>query len=269
MDVDRPSSTALVVCAPPPRPLNPSPAPLESSSSSSSPTSPSSSTGIDEELARAATASLSMGPATVDGPWYNFALPKKLHMGLYSNTLGDASMAAPSENDNNGKNACGSGVPGFPDFPDFWVAGEPSAKAKDGNDNVKNANQAHTTKNKQAQRKGTPPSADAAIDDELCKKVSSLFAQAKARGKDRAISNSKRRQRRIVRKAVNVPYGASSRTGTKANPCGLGAGKELKRRLRDQRRLKRIEMVVKLQEKRRRKREMGDICRSMASISCK
>ena len=197
----------------------------------------------------------------MDGPWYNFALPKKLHMGLYSNTLGDATMSANSGNDNGS-----GGVPGFPDFPDFWV-GQSSAKDGSANNN-KNSKQAHTTK-KQAPRRRASPSADAAIDDELCKKVSSLFAHAKARGKDRTISNSKRRQRRIVRKAVNVPYGSSSHTGTKANPCGLGAGKELKRRLRDQRRLKRIEMVVKLQEKRRRKREMGDICRSMASISCK
>ena len=265
MDIDRPnsscpntaSSSALVVYAPPPRPLNPSPVPAAEPSLSSS-----TAGSIDEELARAATASLSMGPATVDGPWYNFALPKKLHMGLYSSTLGDATMSANSGNDNGS-----GGVPGFPDFPDFWL-GESSAKEGNGN-SKKSTKQAHTTK-KQAPRRRASPSADAAIDDELCKKVSSLFAHAKARGKDRTISNSKRRQRRIVRKAVNVPYGSSSHTctGTKANPCGLGAGKELKRRLRDQRRLKRIEMVVKLQEKRRRKREMGDICRSMASISC-
>ena len=197
----------------------------------------------------------------MDRPWYNFALPKKLHMGLYSSTLGDATMSANSGNDNGS-----GGVPGFPDFPDFWL-GESSAKEGNGN-SKKSTKQAHTTK-KQAPRRRTSPSADAAIDDELCKKVSSLFAHAKARGKDRTISNSKRRQRRIARKAVNIPYGSSSHTGTNTNPCGLGAGKELKRRLRDQRRLKRIEMVIKLQEKRRRKREMGDICRSMASISCK
>lgn len=197
----------------------------------------------------------------MDGPWNNFALPKKLHMGLYSNTLGDATMSAGEKNTGGDS----GGVPGFPDFPDFWV-GESSAK--DGSANNKKKEQARVTK-KQAPRRRASPSADAAIDDELCKKVSSLFAHAKARGKDRTISSSKRRQRRIVRKAVNVPYGSSSHTGTKANPCGMGAGKELKRRLRDQRRLKRIEMVVKLQEKRRRKREMGDICRSMASVSCK
>ena len=232
------SSSALVVYAPP----------------------PANTSSIDEELARAATTSLSMGPATVDGPWYGFALPRKLHMGLYSNTLGDASMSAGERSTGDGS----GGVPGFPDFPDFWVA---TTSAKEGNANVKK--KAHTTKKKQAPRRRTKPSADDTIDDELCKKVSSLFAHAKVRGKNQTISNSKRRQRRIVRKAVNIPYGSSSHTGTNANPCGLGAGKELKRRLRDQRRLKRIEMVVKLQEKRRMKREMGDICRSMASISCK
>ena len=203
-----------------------------------------------------------MGPATVDGPWYNFALPKKLHMGLYTNTLGDASMSAFSGMV--AADGSGGGVPGFPDFPDFWL-GQPSAKEANGNNKKKE--QARNTKH--AQRRRASPTADATVDDELCKKVSSLFAQAKAKGKDRTISISKRRQRRIVRKAVNIPYGSSSRTGAKPNPCGLGAGKELKRRLRDQRRLKRIEMVVKLQEKRRRKREMGDICRSMAAIKCK
>ena len=211
-----------------------------------------------------------MGPATVDAPWYNFALPKTLHRGLYEITLGDASSVpgpgpGPGNISNsNNKSNNHSGVPGFPDFPDFWV-GESSGGQK------KHMSKS-TTKNTQVpKRRMSGCSVDAAIDDDLARRVSTLFAQARARGRDRTISKSRRRQqqRRMVRKAVNVPYGSSSASRTGNNPGGVGAGKELKRRLKDQRRLKRIEMVVKLQEKRRRKREMGDICRGMASIKCK
>mmetsp|Transcript_903 Transcript_903/g.2057 ORF Transcript_903/g.2057 Transcript_903/m.2057 type:complete len:261 (-) Transcript_903:20-802(-) len=244
--------------APPAWPWNPPPSPQQLPPSVSS---------VDEELARAATESLSMGPATVDAPGYNFALPKTLHRGLYEITLGDASVTVPgnsSGNNNTNNSNNHSGVPGFPDFPDFWV-GESSGGQK------KHTN---TSTNKNAQvpkRRMSGCSVDAAIDDDLARRISTLFAQARARGRDRTISKSKRRQqqRRMVRKAVNVPYGSSSSSRTGNSPGGVGAGKELKRRLKDQRRLKRIEMVVKLQEKRRRKRQMGEICRGMASIKCK
>ena len=225
---------------------------------------PPSVSSVDEELARAAYAGLSMGPATVDAPWYNFALPKTLHRGLYEITLGDASVSVPGPGNISNNSNNHSGVPGFPDFPDFWV-GESSGGQK------KHTNTS-TNKNAQVPKRRMPGcSVDAAIDDDLARRISTLFAQARARGRDRTISKSKRRQqqRRMVRKAVNVPYGSSSSSRTGNNPGGVGAGKELKRRLKDQRRLKRIEMVVKLQEKRRRKRQMGEICRGMASIKCK
>ena len=242
-------------CSPSAGPVDPPPSPSRLPPSVSS---------VDEELARAANAGLSMGPATVDAPWYNFALPKTLHRGLYEVTLGDAVPGNSSSNNNTNNSSNNSGVPGFPDFPDFWV-GESSGGQK------KHTN---TSTNKNAQvpkRRMSGCSVDAAIDDDLARRVSTLFAQARARGRDRTISKSKRRQqqRRMVRKAVNVPYGSSSSSRTGNNPGGVGAGKELKRRLKDQRRLKRIEMVVKLQEKRRRKRQMGEICRGMASIKCK
>uniref|UniRef100_A0A7S0AFB2 Uncharacterized protein n=1 Tax=Minutocellus polymorphus TaxID=265543 RepID=A0A7S0AFB2_9STRA len=246
-----------MVLALPGRPLNPPPAPQL----------PPPSASVDEELARAATASLSMGPATVvEAPWYNFALPKKLHRGLYTTALGDAPMSAPANTSGGG--SCGnntSGVPGFPDFPDFWV-GESSGEQKKHSKNTQQQQQKQAQKRRVLASSSAPPS-DAAIDADLAQRVSTLFAQAKTRGRDRTVSKSKRQQRRMARKAVNIPYGSS--TSRNGNPGGIGAGKELKRRLRDQRRLKRIEMVVKLQEKRRRKREMGDMCRGMASIKCK
>ena len=134
-----------------------------------------------------------MGPATVDAPWYNFALPKTLHRGLYEITLGDASASVTGpgpgniSNNSNNKSNNHSGVPGFPDFPDFWV-GESSGGQK------KHTSKS-TTKNTQVpKRRMSGCSVDAAIDDDLARRVSTLFAQARARGRDRTISKSKRRQ---------------------------------------------------------------------------
>eukprot|EP00571_Detonula_confervacea_P014406 CAMPEP_0172303790 /NCGR_PEP_ID=MMETSP1058-20130122/5307_1 /TAXON_ID=83371 /ORGANISM="Detonula confervacea, Strain CCMP 353" /LENGTH=180 /DNA_ID=CAMNT_0013014771 /DNA_START=77 /DNA_END=619 /DNA_ORIENTATION=+ len=69
--------------------------------------------------------------------------------------------------------------------------------------------------------------------------------------------SKRQQQRQLVRKAVNI-------NGTKP----AGTGKKIKKRLRDERRMRRIEKVVKLQERRRRKRDMGNICQGLASIKC-
>ena len=197
---------------------------------------------VDDELARATSTSLTMGPAVIDSPcWYSFALPKKLHPGLYTSTLRDAPMPSAGSGSegsmykfgNSGKKQ-GGGVPGFPDFPDFWQ-GETSAE--------------HNTKNtalKQRQEDRDP-----------------TVLKAAPRVPAKTTARIKRHQKRMVRKAVNPTY-----VSTYKKTGGIGAGRELKRRLRDQRRVRRIEMVVKLQERRRRKREMGEICRGMASIKC-
>mmetsp|Transcript_29581 Transcript_29581/g.65161 ORF Transcript_29581/g.65161 Transcript_29581/m.65161 type:complete len:213 (-) Transcript_29581:75-713(-) len=192
-------------------------------------------TSVDDALAQATSKSLTMGPSTVDRPWYAFALPKKLHPGLYTSTLGDAPMTTTGSSSAENRKKYGNGdkstggVPGFPEFPDFWQ-GESSAERKN--------------------NKGRQDS-DASL------------STAERRGTAKTTARIRRRQKRMVRKAVNPTHGSATRT-----PGGMGAGRELKRRLRDQRRLRRIEMVVKLQEKRRRKNEMREVCRGMASIKC-
>ena len=66
-------------------------------------------------------------------------------------------------------------------------------------------------------------------------------------------SRTNRQQRRLVRKAVNP----------------AGTGKEIKKRLRGERRMRTIEKAEKLQRQCQRKRDMAIICRGMASTKFK
>jgi len=75
---------------------------------------------IDEDLARSASQSLSLGSSIV----VNFnkstsvVLPRNLHPGLYYNSMNDVHLQDIS-----------AGVPGFPDFPECWQ-GEPSSERR-------------------------------------------------------------------------------------------------------------------------------------------
>ncbi|KAL7524210.1 hypothetical protein ACHAWF_000863 [Thalassiosira exigua] len=71
-------------------------------------------------------------------------------------------------------------------------------------------------------------------------------------------ARAKRQQMRIIRKAVNI-------SGTRAS----GTGKQIKKKKRNERRARRIERVANLQDRRKRKKDMGEICRGLASIGCK
>ena len=155
-------------------------------------------------------------------------LPRKLHHGLYTNSLSDVSMMSVCNNTNinNGrsmvsnKNICRGPPPGFPDFPDCWQ-GETSSARRQHN-----------------------------IDDSIVMHL----ADKKRSGQNKCTTSkakSKRQQRRLKRNAVNV-----------------GAAKTIKKRLRDERPVRRIEKVDKLQKQRRRKRDMGNLCRGLASIKC-
>ena len=189
---------------------------------------------IDDELAEAAS-SLSVRPTTV-GPTtvyhcndFSFALPKKLHSGLYSSSAGDM-MPSTSVNIprpgrlsfGDGRNAIG--VPGFPDFPDVWFGevGGQSRKSK------KKPNRKHD--------------------------------------RHKASGHSKRQQRRIQRKAVNMTYG-----GVASQERKLRLKEQIRRRYKDakeQRQDRRKAAVKNLQTKRQRKREMASICSGISSLKC-
>jgi len=87
------------------------------------------------------------------------------------------------------------------------------------------------------------------------KNIRSMSHADKNRGQKWKNTNAK--SKRLIRKAVNM-------NGNKA----AGAGKEVKKRLRDERRMRRIEKIATLQERRRRKIDMGKICQGLASINC-
>ena len=191
---------------------------------------------VDDDLAKVAP-HLSMGPSIVAHIEYSSSmLPHKLHPGLYTNSLSDVYMNHNNTNMNNdrsmirNKKICCGPPPGFPDFPDCWQ-GETSSVQRQHNS-----------------------------DDTIMH-----LADKKRSGQNKCTSSkakSKRQQRRLKRNAVNV-YGI-----TKRPPATVGTGKTIKKRLRNERRVRRIEKVNKLQERLRRKRDMGNLCRGLASIKC-
>ena len=198
---------------------------------------------VDDDLTQATSQSLSMGSsivATLDTSSLSEVLPQKLHPALYNNFLSDAPMGQLNISNNSSNTTSGSeqkssdicnkfsascsvggGVPGFPAFPHFWQ-GESSAGRPNNTNNF----------------------------------------DKRRYGQKWKINNAKtkRQQRQISRKAVNVHGTTTKRVGT---------GKEIKKRLRVDRRRRRMEQIVKLQERRRRKRDMGDICKGVASIKCR
>ncbi len=68
----------------------------------------------------------------------------------------------------------------------------------------------------------------------------------------------------MERQAVNILYGSTSF----ASPNGVGTTKAMKHKARAQRKVLRLEKVMKLKERRMRMRDMGDLCRGMKGL-CK
>jgi hypothetical protein len=255
-----------------------------------------SSTSIDDELAKATNESLTMGSSIVtdiDNVSFIFPPRHKLHPGLYVNKRGAAAHPTDdansnpmanndndditavvtssllnchlasmqlyhtainnhdsttttttqnnihSNNDNSEKEVkirttgC-SGVPGFPDFPDCWDGIEPPSTPKMSNRQKNKQNSHH-------------------------------HGGSSKSGKQKRCCH----RRKISRSAVNAPF--RSRASSAAASVTISSrsnttGKEMKRKARDERKLRRIVKVTQLKERRRRKRDMGDICRDMAAI---
>jgi len=91
--------------------------------------------------------------------------------------------------------------------------------------------------------------------------ISMSYADKKHKNKCTTTSKAKikRQRRRIIRSAVNI-IPKKYNTG-----C---TGKTIKKRNRDQRKMRRIEKVAQLQNRRRRKREIGILCKGFSSIKC-
>ncbi len=124
----------------------------------------------------------------------------------------------------------GGGVPGFPDFPNFW-----------------NGSSGH-----HQQQPSTPKASNKKSNNQMNK-----FSSIRNKGME------KRCHRRIRRTAVNIPFGSSSSIAVVSRSPARDMNKTC---ARDERKLRRIAKVVQLKERRRRKRDMGDICRGMAAI---
>lgn len=213
-------------------------------------TATSSSSNIDDELAKVTNECLSMGAAIVkDIDNISFVLPPRhnRHLGLYINTAVDTTDAV-----TNSLLGCrlasiieqkpqtpssisvittdssnNKGVPGFPDFPDFWEGG-PSTPIASNRQSNNNSRQSNKFNNS---------------------------------------NNSKAKQKRCHRRMIRrtaVNFFGSNRA---AAAVSLSPGRDnMKRCARDERKLRRVVKVVQLKERRRRKRDMGDICRGMAAI---
>lgn len=192
---------------------------------------------IDDDLARATSQRLSMGSSVVeDCKNVSYILPNKLHPSLYNNSLGDVSMMSNKNNNNN--NNTGNEKREHLRHKmrvDVGVPGFPDfPDCWQG-----------TSSSAAIQRKDVDTAMRHA-DKKHSKKCTKTKRQIK-----------RQQQRRIVRKAVNTSGIPKS-----------NQGKVLKNILRNERRLRRIEKVVRLQERRRRKRDIGALCKGMASVTC-
>lgn len=154
-----------------------------------------------------------------------------------NNSIYSNNMMIKTTNDNNDNSevdktrttGCRSGVPGFPDFPDCWDGIEPPSTPKMSNRKNNKQNSHHDVRNNK-------------------------------KGKQTRCCH----RRKIHRSAVNAPFGSSAASATIVSRSNTG--KEMKRNARDERKLRRIAKVTQLKERRRRKKDMGDICRGMAAI---
>lgn len=208
------------------------------------------SSSIDDDLAKATNESLSMGTSIIkDMKNISFVLPPrhKLHLGLYINTAASPEGTSTSTtntfnsptchvesmqlSEENSVNGSGVGVPGFPDFPDCWN-GSPSGH----------------------KHQPSTPRASNKKSNQQTNKFSSNRSKCK----------EKRCHRRIRRTPVNIHFGSSS-SQLKA-VLSKSPSKDMKKSARDERKMRRIAKAVQLKERRRRKRDMGDICRGVAAI---
>lgn len=184
---------------------------------------------IDNDLVET-TKRLSVGASIVTNlDSSNCKLPMKLHPALYNSSLSDISMSTQRHDTNNNNNKNND------NRCTIGVPGFPE---------FPDCWQGETS---QRRNKGDISMSYA---DEKHKKCATT-SKAKI----------KRQRRRIIRSAVNIiPKQYTSNTG-----C---TGKTIKKRNRDQRKMRRIEKVAQLQNRRRRKREMGLLCKSLSSIKC-
>ena len=198
---------------------------------------------IDDDLARATSQRLSMGSSVVeDCKNVSYTLPNKLHPSLYNNSLGDVSMMSNNKNNNNNNN---------------------------NNSNNKGNEKREHSHHKLTVDVGVPGFPDfpdcwqgissaAAIQSKV---VDTAMHHADKKHSKKCTKTKRQikrqQQRQIVRKAVNTSGIPKS-----------NQGKVIKNILRNERRLRRIEKVVRLQERRRRKRDMGALCKGMASVTC-
>ncbi len=195
---------------------------------------------VDEDLASATYQRLSIGPSIVADliELTSCVLPRKLHPGLYDNSMKDVSMrqrhhgdSNPDENKhiNTGTQpAGGRGVPGFPDFPDCWQ-GETSIERMNncGGKGRGGGRKWKTTSNYNSNR-----------------------------------SHGRQRRRRLSSRQSADAHGISK-------PVVVARkGKEIKKRLREERRMRRIKKASKLRERRGREGDVGAICRRLESVRC-
>lgn len=187
---------------------------------------------IDNDLVET-TKRLSMGASIVTNlNSSNCKLPMKLHPALYNSSLSDISMGNQRHdaiNKNNNKNNVNRCTIGVPGFPDFPDCWHGETPQRNNGD------------------------------------MSMSYADKKHKNKCTTTSKAriKRQRRKVVRMAVNVV--GISKKYTSNTAC---TGKTIKKRNRDQRKMRRIEKVAQLQNRRRRKREIGLLCKSLSSIKC-
>jgi len=190
---------------------------------------------VDEDLAFATSRRLSLGPSIVVDlvELTSCVLPRKLYPGLYDNSMNDASMSK--------QQRLGGGSP---------------------DDENKYNIVASTTSGEGVP--GFPDFPDCWQGETSIERIKNGGSVRGGGRKWKTTGNQSRcKQRtRLVRQAVNT-HGISKTAAAKRK------GKEIKKHLREKRRIRKLEQVAKLHERRGRKCGIGAICRGLESIGCK
>lgn len=203
-----------------------------------------SSVDVDEDLAFATSQRLSLGPSIVTDliELASCVLPRKLYPGLYDNSMNDTSMSkqqrpggGTSPDDENKEcnmvDSATSGEEGVPGFPDFpdCWQGETSIERIKNNDG----------------------------------------SGGRGGGDHKWKTTGNQSRHRVQRKSLLRRQAVNTYGIPKIATAAKRKGKEIKKHLREKRRIRRLEVVAKLHERRGRKSDMGSICRGLESIGCK
>lgn len=186
----------------------------------------------DDDLAEFVSKSLNIGENEISKlDMTSYKLPTKTHSGLYCNTLLDCSMKKNEDRPRSPPPLGKKGVPGFPDFPTFWEGEEGGARTKDS-----------SNENQQSWK-------EAIVQYQQKHKMSRCRHRRRTRNKHCSSTT-----RKIIRKSVNHQH--------------ISAGKLHKISLKEERRKKKLNTILKMAKKKQLRSDMSSLNKALSSLKC-